>query len=321
MQHSRFWSIITSGILLPLSLGATAQGLVENPDNDSTISGIGIVSGWHCDAETIALRFDNGPPVEAAYGTPRGDTTRVCGDSDNGYALLLNYNLLGEGTHTVRAYADGEQFDSATFRVVTLGESFQRGLDATVVLEDFPSAGKGVTLEWRQGIQNFAIARTHDSTAKLDGTYELTRGSIQLADQSVLDSRQPGVDVSGRMTIDGNATDQTLTLTIDGVPSTVTLSATCGFSTAAFQCTTTGGAVSTGVLVTTGTQLVTSVLSAGSSGVFNELDYWRKVSPEADGESVRRLGTSGDPALEAPVGGLGNAAYERLPVKRPSSSY
>ncbi|WP_435101209.1 hypothetical protein [Arhodomonas sp. AD133] len=321
MLRSRLLSIIGGGVLLPLSMGAMAQGLVENPGNGSTISGIGIVSGWYCDAETIELRFDNGPPVEAAYGTPRGDTARVCGDSDNGYALLLNYNLFGEGTHTVRAYADGEQFDSARFEVVTLGESFQRGVDATVVLEDFPSAGKGITLKWRQSIQNFAISQVHDGVTKLDGTYELTRGSLQLADQSVIDSRQPGVDVSGRMTIDGNALDQTLTLTIDGVPSTVSLSATCSFSDAAFQCTTTGGALSTGVLVTTGARLVTSVLSAGSSGVFNELDYWQKVSPDANGESVQRLGVSGDPALEAPVGGLGNAAYERLPVKRPSSSY
>ena len=36
----------------------------------------------------------NGEPQEAAYGTARLDTAGVCGDSDNGFGLLFNWNLL-----------------------------------------------------------------------------------------------------------------------------------------------------------------------------------------------------------------------------------
>lgn len=67
--------------------------------------------------------------IPAAYGTERRDTTSVCGDSNNGFILPFNWNLLGEGTHTVRAFADGVEFDSATFTVPPLGTEFQRGAE------------------------------------------------------------------------------------------------------------------------------------------------------------------------------------------------
>ena len=51
------------------------------------------------------------------------------GDSNNGFVLPFNWNLLGEGTHTVRTLADGVEFDSATFTVTTLGTEFQRGAE------------------------------------------------------------------------------------------------------------------------------------------------------------------------------------------------
>ena len=48
----------------------------------------------------------NGQPYEATYGTERLDTVPVCGDTDNGFGLLFNWNNLGgkvegcEGTWT-----------------------------------------------------------------------------------------------------------------------------------------------------------------------------------------------------------------------------
>ena len=60
--------------------------------------------------------------LPAASRTERRDTTGVCGDSNNGFGLLFNWNLLGDGTHTVRALADGVEFDRATFTVTTLGD-------------------------------------------------------------------------------------------------------------------------------------------------------------------------------------------------------
>lgn len=67
--------------------------------------------------------------ISATYGTERRDTTGVCHDSKNGFVLPFNWNLLGDGTHTARAFADGVEFDSATFTVTTQGAEFQSGAE------------------------------------------------------------------------------------------------------------------------------------------------------------------------------------------------
>ena len=77
------------------------QGYLENPGPESFQSGIGVISGWVCEAEEIVIEL-NGAPQAVAYGTERLDTARVCGDTDNGFGLLFNWNLLGDGEHTVR---------------------------------------------------------------------------------------------------------------------------------------------------------------------------------------------------------------------------
>ena len=51
---------------------AWAQATLENPKPDSYQSGLGIISGWVCEASRIQVRFNGGPPVNAAYGTDRG---------------------------------------------------------------------------------------------------------------------------------------------------------------------------------------------------------------------------------------------------------
>ena len=84
------------------------QGYLENPGPDSFQSGVGLLSGWVCAAERVELEL-NGMPQEAAYGTERLDTVEACGDTDNGFGLLFNWNLLGDGTHDVVAYVDGRR--------------------------------------------------------------------------------------------------------------------------------------------------------------------------------------------------------------------
>ncbi len=132
-------------------------GALENPSPNSSQSGIGLFSGWVCDAGRVEIEM-NGVKLEAAYGTIRSDTTSVCGDSNNGFALLFNWNLLGDGTHTVRALADGREFGRATFTVTTLGSEFLTGVSAGYWLPDFPQAGQRVGVEWQQASQNFVIA-------------------------------------------------------------------------------------------------------------------------------------------------------------------
>ena len=149
-------------------------GVLEIPGPGSRQSGIGLLSGWVCDAEVVELEI-TGPNrtyrLDAAYGTDRADTEADCGDGDNGFGLLFNWNLLllnadpprDDGVFTVRALADGVEFGQATFTVTTLGEEFVRGVTGETVVPDFPTAGEEVRLIWQQANQNFVLA-------PLDGT-------------------------------------------------------------------------------------------------------------------------------------------------------
>ena len=77
-----------------------------------------MISGWVCDAARVEIRLTNGRTGEvqtftAGYGTTREDTQGVCGDTNNGFGFLWNWNLLGDGEHTVQALADGVEFARA----------------------------------------------------------------------------------------------------------------------------------------------------------------------------------------------------------------
>ena len=134
------------------------RGVVENPGPNSYQSGIGVISGWVCAADLVEIEIGDFLPQAAAYGTERLDTVGMCGDADNGFGLLFNWNLLGAGEHTVRVLADGEEVGQATFTVTTLDAEFLRGAEGECVVEDFPDMGQTVTLEWQQTSQNFVIA-------------------------------------------------------------------------------------------------------------------------------------------------------------------
>ena len=82
---------------------------------------------------------------------------RACGDTDNGFGLLVNWNLLGDGEHTVEAWVDDVALGRATVRVTTLGHEFLRGAEGECVVDAFPDIGQTVTLEWQQNSQNFVI--------------------------------------------------------------------------------------------------------------------------------------------------------------------
>ena len=153
-----FWSssilaiciAIIGGLLFPRALWA--QSVFENPPPGSFQSGLGVISGWVCEAERIDIVFNAGTDTEAsaqaAYGTDRADTRPGCGDSNNGFGLLFNWNLLGDGTHTVQARADGEIFGSATVTVTTLGQEFLTGASGEFVVRGFPKTDHDIALRW-----------------------------------------------------------------------------------------------------------------------------------------------------------------------------
>ena len=135
-------------------------GYLENPGPNSFQSGIGVLSGWACEGTEVVIEL-NGEPQPAAYGTERLDTEEACGDTANGFGLLFNWNLLGEGEHEVVAVVDGEELGRTTVRVTTVGEGvgeeFLRGVTGECTVEDFPMLGETVTLAWQQNSQNFVI--------------------------------------------------------------------------------------------------------------------------------------------------------------------
>lgn len=86
-------------------------------------SGIGLISGWVCEANEVLVRITSvlywrdsketeflgskgrrimdipfaWHDLSAGYGTERFDTQEVCGDTDNGFSLLINWNNLVGG--------------------------------------------------------------------------------------------------------------------------------------------------------------------------------------------------------------------------------
>ena len=139
---------------------STLLAAQESPSEGSYESGIGLIRGWVCDVSTVEVEIDGGERRLTGYGTRRGDTATVCGTANTGYGLTLNWNVLGTGLHTLRAFADGVEFSRVTFHVTTLGEDFLRGVGGEYTLPDFPHAGSSVTLRWSEAHQNFVIVGT-----------------------------------------------------------------------------------------------------------------------------------------------------------------
>jgi len=135
-----------------------AKGVLENPRQDSFQSGIGVISGWVCTASKIEIVIDEAATLQAAYGTDRGDTVGECGDANNGFGLLFSWNLLGNGTHTVRVLADGVEFGNVTFTVTTLwGMEYLYGASGACRLSGFPGPDTDVVIRWEESLQNFVI--------------------------------------------------------------------------------------------------------------------------------------------------------------------
>jgi hypothetical protein len=152
---------------------AHAQGFLENPAPESFQSGLGIISGWHCTARRIEIEIDDRFRVSASHGTPRSDTRDQCGDTDNGFGLLINWNDFGDGFHAINVLADGQSFARASFTVTTLGTDFLRGKSATCRVSQFPDSRTDTILTWQESLQNFTIT---DTVPNRGGSFPSTNG-------------------------------------------------------------------------------------------------------------------------------------------------
>ena len=156
---------------------------LENPVPQSVKSGVSVVSGWICDAEELEVSFDGGSRQFVPYGSERSDTASACGDTDNGFGLLINYNDLGDGEHTITLYVDGRVETTRTFFVGTFGEPFLRGVNGVgrIAL----SGGQSVVVGWSEAIQGFTILGYTDvprlrAFGSFIGTWRFTGGGSGL---------------------------------------------------------------------------------------------------------------------------------------------
>ena len=143
----------------------TAQGVLEIPAPNSTQTGIGIVSGWHCSANRIEIVIDGGAPLVAGSHTDREDTSTFCGRIDTGFSLLWNWNLLptdcfGCRYHRVVALADGIPFASTEFQAENFGTEFMTGKSGEYSLPNFPEIGDMTWVRWDEAKQNFSVYLT-----------------------------------------------------------------------------------------------------------------------------------------------------------------
>ncbi len=182
-------------------------GNLESPQDNSYRSGIGVISGWHCDAEVVEVVIA-GTTVETAYGTVREDTQDICGDTDNGWGVLYNWNRFGDGLHTVEAYADGVLFASANVKVTTFGQEFMSGVSGNFILEDFLSPGVDAEIEWQQAKQNFQIVDPQFKTAGSTSNFGI--GALENPQDS---AGQSGVGIIGGW----NCEAEEIIIEIDGV--------------------------------------------------------------------------------------------------------
>lgn len=145
-------------LALPTASFGQVKGNLENPSNGGYYSGIQVISGWICEADTVELLINGTQYVTPAYGTDRLDTRETCGDIDNGFGLLVNFSNLGSGEHEAVLFADGQEVDRTTFTVTALSTGeFATGLEGCVGVSDFPSEGRDLELAWSESTQNFQI--------------------------------------------------------------------------------------------------------------------------------------------------------------------
>ena len=150
-------------LLIPSLAHAATLGI---PSNGGKLSGIGVISGWKCEANgPLTVRFLDedmrpaGNPVTLVYGSERPDVLKrgACPDANVGFVAIWNWGNLDDGTHTAVAYDNGVEFDRSTFTVATTGEDFT---DANLRLRapNFPSPGETTWFEWNQSTQHLEIA-------------------------------------------------------------------------------------------------------------------------------------------------------------------
>jgi len=163
-QNFAVTSISSSAIETPIPVKSspptnyTGTAAIESPSNNSVESGIGIIRGWHCNASRIEAVIDGKSIGSAPVGSDRPDTAGICGKTNNGFSLLINYNSLIPGNHNIKYYSNGQLFSESNFISLQSGNAdYLRFVSKQVKANDFPSIGVTSTITWIEDKQNFSI--------------------------------------------------------------------------------------------------------------------------------------------------------------------
>ena len=93
--------LLTCALVLWAAGSTLAHAAVlENPGNGRLYSGIGVISGWKCEADgDLTVRFNDGESTPLAYLNDRPDTQSVCGNTNNGFVAVWNRPRLMREQH------------------------------------------------------------------------------------------------------------------------------------------------------------------------------------------------------------------------------
>lgn len=159
--------IFSTYLLLPL--GAYSQGFIENPGHMSYESGVGIISGFHCTAETVEIKIDDRKIGTAFVGTNRLDAKSLCGKEEVGFSYLINFNSLKPGEHRIELLSGSQVFAAATFFTKRSGgQEFIKGAKRRYRQNEFPTPTQGAELIWVESKQNFVISKIESMIPERD---------------------------------------------------------------------------------------------------------------------------------------------------------
>ena len=156
------FSLAIAGILAAAPSWAAVLGV---PADGAVVSGIGVISGWKCEAKgPLTVRFNGGDSIPLVYGSQRPDVLEVgaCNHDRAGFVAIWNWGVMGDGEHEAVAYDNGVEFGRSTFTVGSTGEEFLRGARRQQLVENFPVPGETTLLEWNESTQHFEIVGVLD---------------------------------------------------------------------------------------------------------------------------------------------------------------
>jgi len=185
---------------------------LENPANNKSYSGLGVISGWKCEAnrpltahiydEDMMLAWPT--PIPLVYGSERTDVRAngSClenGHDNVGFVAIWNWgNLESDGTYTVVVKEGDVELARSTVTVTILGpESLPQvllGASGECRIPDFPEPGETTTFQWNEATQHLeAVSRESSDSNDLGeceedltvGLGEMCSGSINFGGQEV----------------------------------------------------------------------------------------------------------------------------------------